>query len=120
MERLLLVVYRATEAVSAVLQITRELDGGKDHRIDFTFRWRALRGRVLRSWSEPGRFLRRQASAYDDIVTTHIQVPSDVSESAIPSHVDGAVHPLFLAFEGYDLSQRVIEEIAAEVLRRRM
>ena len=115
-----LVVYRVTEAISAVLQITRELEGDKDHGIDFGFRWRALRGRILRSGSEPGRFLRPQVSAYDDIVTTEIQVPSDVPESTIPAHVYRAVRPLFLAFEGYDVPQREIEEIAADVLKRRM
>jgi hypothetical protein len=114
-----LVVYRVTEAVSAVLQMARELGGQGDQLIDFAFRWRGLRGRTLGSWGRPGSLLRQQGSAYDDIVTTAIQVPMDVPESAIPSHVYRAVRRLFHAFEGCDLPQRLIEGISADVLGRR-
>ncbi len=112
-------VYRVTEVVAAAIQILRELDGQNDSFVAFAFRWRGIKNRVLGSWSDPRRLLRRQATCHDDVVTTDIQVPIDVPDSAIPSHVYGAIKPLFLAF-GYDLDQEVIEKIALSVLQRSM
>jgi len=115
-----IVIYRVTEVLAAAIQISRGLTEVNDTFVGFAFRWRGLRNRVLGSWSNPGRFLRRQARCHDDVVITDIRVPIDVPDSAIPSHVYQAVRPLFLAFEGYDFAQDVVEKIASSVLQRSM
>jgi len=63
--------------------------------------------------------LRRQARAYDDEVTADIEMPTDVPDSAIPSYVYRVVRQVFLLFEGYELPQDVIEDIASDVLQNR-
>ena len=115
-----LVVYRVTETISAVLQFSRELGASGENLIAFAFRWRGLRGRILGSWSTPRRMLRQQRRAYDDEVKASIEMAGDVPESAVPSHVYQVVQQLFLTFEGYELPQQVIEEIASDVLKGRM
>jgi hypothetical protein len=115
-----LVVYRITEVISAVLQFSRELGAGGENSIGFAFRWRGLRGRILGSWSKPGRMLRQQRRAYDDTVTATIEMPGDVPESAIPSQVYRVVRQVFVVFQGYELPQQVIEDIANDVLKGRM
>lgn len=115
-----LAVYRVTETISTVLQFSRELGATSENTIDFVFKWRGLRNRILGSWSEPGRMLRRNASAYDDEVNATVELTADVPASAIPSYVHRVVRKLFLAFDGYELPQQTIEEIASDVLKRRM
>ncbi len=114
------VVYRVTEAVSAVLQLSRELGASGENQIGFAFRWRGLQGRILASSSEPDRMLRQQRTSHDDEVTATIEMPADAPESAVPSQVHQIVRQLFLAFQGYELPQPVIEEISSKVLKRRM
>ncbi len=114
-----LVVYRVTETISTVLQFTGELGASGENSIAFAFRWRGLHARLLGCWSNPRRMLRQQRRAYDDIVTATIEMAADAPESAVPSHVYRVVRQLFLAFEGYELSQQVIEDIARDVLKDR-
>jgi len=114
-----LVVYRVTETISTVLQFTGELGATGENSIAFAFRWRGLRGRILGCWSNPQRMLRQQRRAYDDVVTATIEMAADVPESAVPSHVYRIVRQLFLVFEGYELPQQVIEDIARDVLKGR-
>lgn len=115
-----LVAYRTTEVVLSVLQMSQVLTAAVASTIDLAFRWRGLSGRVLNSWSQPGRRLRRVARAHDNIVASQITMTRDTPESAIPSLVHQAVQPVFLAFEGYDLPREVIEEIARSALGRNL
>jgi hypothetical protein len=114
-----LAILRVTEVLVNAIRFSRVFASEAESTIQGVFRWRGLKDRALTSWTETGRILRRQAKAYDGIVTSEFQVSSNLADSAIPSHVYQIVRPLFLAFDGYDLPRDVLEEIASKLIAGR-
>lgn len=114
-----LTVLRVAEVLANAIRFSRVLASDAETTIRGVFRWRGLRGRTLTSWTEPGRRLRREAKAYDDMITSNFEVSSNLADSAIASHVYQIVRPLFLAFDGYDLPQETIEAVAAKLIEQR-
>ncbi len=117
----LLQISRTAEIISTGLSFGRSLECDvASTSLVFGFRWTQLQGRVLSSWVEPGRMFRTVRSAIQDNYFISITVPLETPPSGIAPHVENVVRGLFALFEGQEFDQRVIEEIVASTIRRRM
>ena len=91
-------------------------------QLAFGFQWTNLRGRELTSWVEPARYIPPGEPAYQDAVTTFIEVPLETPLSALGEFVNQAVRPLFEAFDGFVLSKDVkdvVEDLTRNTLEVR-
>jgi len=86
-------------------------------QLAFGFRWTKLNGRELISYVEPGRYLRPGGPAYQDEVSVFVEVPLETPLSALGEYVNQAVKPLFEIFNGFELSQDVMEDLTRKTLK---
>lgn len=86
-------------------------------QLAFGFRWTELNGRKLISWVEPGRHLGPEGPAYQDDVSVFVEVPLETPLSALGEYVNQAVKPLFEIFNGFELSQDVIEDLTRKTIK---
>ena len=88
-------------------------------QLAFGFRWTKLNGRELISWTEPTRYLRPIGSAYQEEVSTFVKVPLETPLSALGEYVNQAIEPLFRAFNGFELSKDIVEDLVYKTIRVR-
>ena len=86
-------------------------------QLAFEFQWTKLTGRRLISWVEPGRFLGPEGPAYQDEVSAFVKVPLETPLSALGEYVNQAVKSLFEIFNGFELSQDVMEDLTRKTLK---
>ena len=58
--------------------------------------------------------------SHSDAAEAFVRVPLEVSHSALAPHVAEAVGPLFALFDGYVLSQEIIEKYERKMIERKM
>jgi len=87
-------------------------------KLAYSFRWTKLKGRLLCSWRNPGRYISPRRTSYTNEVVSKIKVQLDTPISALAQYVDLATKPLFEAFDGFNLDPQVIEEMTRKVIER--
>lgn len=113
-----LVVLRTAEAIAVGLSFARALSASGG--VEFSFRWRGLTGRALSSWAQPRRQLSYPRVIRQPEVASTITVPAETPHSAIAPFVASACAPLFRAFDGFVLSNAVVEDLVAQLVQRRL
>lgn len=112
---------RTAEAIAVSLAYARALGTpGSEAAVLIGFRWTGLQGRELSSWAQPGRHVSPGRHAYRDEVFSSITVPVETPVSAIHQFVRAATEPLFEAFDGFELSEQVVEKLASRRFQRRL
>lgn len=112
-------VFRLTEVIAAILELSRLFAKNQTTTIEFAVRWTGLKNRKLGCWSKPERRLRGNHFAQQETASQTQSFPSDTGLNAIPVLVHQAIQPLFLAFEGQEFDKDVIEGIASDILNGR-
>jgi hypothetical protein len=114
-------VVRSAEALAVGIAFAKAMGCNPETTLlAFAFRWTRLRGRELASWAEPMRHISPGRHAYQDDVAAFVSVPLDTPLSAIGQFVNQAVQPLFEVFDGFVLSEGVVEELTRRVIARRL
>jgi len=114
-------VLRTAEAMAVGLAFAKAMGCETDKtQLAFAFRWNKLKDRQLNSWVSPMRLVRVTSPAYDDEVSSFVNVPLDTSLSALGAFVHQAVQPLFAVFGGYEISVDVVEELTRRLIERRL
>ena len=110
-------IQRVAEALGTAWTFAQQLAADPDRSsMIASVKWSNLRGRVLLSWSEPARDIWGGTKAYEDAVTSEVQVPLGAARTALAPYVDSLVQPLFAIF-GANLPPAVVQEIALKVLK---
>ena len=111
-------IKKAAEAIAVGIAFAKAMGCDVEKtRLAFGFRWTELNGRELISWVEPGRHLRPEGPAYQDEVSVFVEVPLETPLSALGEYVNQAVKPLFEIFNGFELSQDVIEDLTRKTIK---
>jgi len=114
-------VIRVAETIAVGIAIAKAMGCDIDAtQLDFIFRWRKLNGRELAAWAHPGRDIRPGRIAYQDEVTSIVNIPLDIPLSAIGGVVGQVVRPLFEVFDGFELGDVIVEELTNNLLERRL
>ena len=112
-------VVRTAEAIAVGMAFAKAMGFNPETTLlAFAFRWSRLRGRELASWMEPMRHISPGRQAYQNDVAAFVSVPLDTPLSAIGKFVNQAVQPLFEVFNGFVLSESVVEEFTRRVIER--
>lgn len=111
-------IWRVGESLAVGLAFAKAMDYDVDStNITFNFRWTGLRNRELTSWADRARQIRARTATQDSVLST-IDIPLSTPLSALYQYVDIATKPLFQIFEGFELSNSVVEELTAKMLKR--
>jgi hypothetical protein len=114
-------IIRTAEAMSVGIAFAKAMECDAEKTLlAFAFRWTKLRGRQLRSRRYPGRDVFARGVAYGDEVLTFVNVPLDTPLSALGNFVNQATQPLFEAFDGFQLSSQVTEDLIQRLIERRL
>ncbi len=88
--------------------------------LSFLFKWSRLKGRVLSSWANPGRYLSSDRTAYQDEVFAYLEMPLDLPISRLGEYVKKAIDPLFEVFDGFEIGQSVVDDLTNQLINRRL
>jgi hypothetical protein len=114
-------IIRTAEAIAVGLAFARAMGCMPEKCVlALAFRWKGLRGRQLTAWAQPGRYISPGRSAYQDEVTVQVNVPLDVSASALGEFVNQVVQPLYAVFDGFALSKEVVEDMTNRLIQRKL
>ncbi|MCK9374983.1 MAG: ATP-binding protein [Syntrophobacterales bacterium] len=113
-------IYRTAEAIAVGIAFGKAMGCDPEKtKLFFAFKWTKLRGRKLVSWANPGRYISPGRSAYQDDVLTFINVPLETPLSTLGDYVNEVVAQLFEIFDGFSLSNNVIEEMTQRLIQRK-
>jgi hypothetical protein len=119
------------EPISAILHVAETIVVGlsfaralgwspEEATLGFAFRWTGLKGRRLEPWGHPGAYLSSFGTSGTDITTSFVEVPLDTPLAAIAPAVETALRKLTIAFDGYQLPTKPIEEWTRRLTERRL
>jgi hypothetical protein len=109
-----------TEALEAGLVLAKKMQKEPTReKLDFSFRWSGLNGRILRSRFSPGIPSFDQKCCLDDVITTQCYVAASTAIADVPAFARSATAKLFRAFSGFALETAFVDKIAADFLATR-
>lgn len=113
-------IIRTAEAIAVGIAFAKAMGCNEENTLlAFSFKWSRLRGRELTYWAQPGRYI-RGGKAYQDEVLVFVDVPLETPLSALNEYVSQVVQPLFEVFEGFQLSNDVIDDLTRRLVERRL
>ncbi len=113
-------IIRSAEAIAVGLAFAKVMGcAAETTQLAFAFRWNKLQTRHLLSWANPRMYV-HPWQAYNDEASSYVNVPLDTPLSALGAFVHQAVQPLFAAFDGYEISIDVVEELTRRLIERRL
>lgn len=114
-------VIRVAEAIAVGIAFGKALGGDPEKtRLNFVFRWNRLKDRELASWANPGKYISPGRKAYQDTVTSFVDLPLDTPLTALGAFVKKVVDPLFAVFDGYVASDSIIEDLTRRLIERKL
>lgn len=114
-------VLRTAEAIAVGQQFARALNCVEEStNLIFTFRWSGLRGRHLEAWSTPTRWFNTGGPAKQDSAESTVFFPLRGNRETIVAQTHEAILPLTRVFDGYELKEPIIRELAEKLLDRRL
>lgn len=112
-------VVRTVEAIAVGLAFARAMGcDSATTTLSFAFRWTEIKSRNLVSWANVRRHMSPGRVAYQDSLTSFVDVPAETPLSSLAEYVNRAVKPLFEVFQGFELGQNVIEDVTRQVISR--
>jgi len=115
-----LMILRVAEAIGVGIEFAKALGYDvEETTLIFGFRWSGLANRTLSSWSSPGKLWLRNRVSYQNEVLSIVSIPLGTPKSAISEYVAKAIRPLSAVFDGLEIEDRTVEELALDVLDRR-
>ncbi|SNR58215.1 ATP-binding protein [Paracoccus sediminis] len=116
----ILIIYRVAETIAVGLSFARALGQAEDTRLGFLFRWDKLRGRTLDAWADRISYFSPGREAFDQRVESFVEVSAGTPVSAIAPAVGHVIAPLMRAFDGFEISQNVVEQRVQRLLERKL
>jgi hypothetical protein len=117
----ILMLYRVAEVFVVGLALAKALGWNAEGVAGFDIRWLGLRGRRLGAWARPLQWdVTGSGTAHDAEKESFTDVPLDTPAAAVGPYVANAVAPLFAAFDGFVVSDRLIEDCVRRLIERRM
>jgi hypothetical protein len=116
-----LAVTRVAEVMAVGLSFARTMGCNVETTtLAFAFKWTLLRGRTISSWAEPARINIGTFVANDDEAISCVEVPLQISPSALSPFVIEATRGLLAKFNGFAMVPNVVEQLVERLLTRRL
>lgn len=113
----ILVILRVAEIVIAALAILKSIGASKEGTAYFRFDWIGLQNRKLSSWANPERYISSRKSNYGN-ASSEISIPVSLDPNQISPFIKFATKPLFATFEGFEISDSVVEDLVTKLISR--
>ena len=116
-----LAIIRTSEAIAVGIDFAKSMGClPEETTLAFAFKWTKLKGRHLSSWANPLRWMPDRYLAYQDEITSFVNVPLDMPLSALSQYVNQIVRPLFETFDGFTLSESIVEDMTRNLIERKL
>ena len=116
-----LVVIRTAETIAVGIAFAKAMGClPEETTLSFAFRWTKLKDRKLSSWANSQRWIPYHYSAYQDELTSFVNVPLDIPLSALSQYVSQVIRPLFEVFDGFTLSENSVEDMTRNFIERKL
>lgn len=116
-----LIILRVTETLAVGLAYAKAMGCDPETTtLSFGFRWNRLQNRDLSSWANPSRYLSGGRVAYQNEVLAYAEIPLNTPLSRIGEYSKQVIDPLFEVFDGFEISQDVIDDLAQRLINRRL
>jgi hypothetical protein len=113
-------IIRTAEAIAVGIAFAKSMGClPEETTLAFAFKWTKLKGRKLSSWVNRSVWIPQHTSAYQDEVIAFVNVPLDMPLSVLSQYVNQVVKPLFEIFDGFTLSEDIVEDITRRLIERR-
>ncbi|MDQ7797865.1 MAG: ATP-binding protein [Candidatus Edwardsbacteria bacterium] len=115
-----LAILRTAEAMAVGMAFAKAMRCEIDKTtLYFSFKWTRLQGRELSSWANYDRYMNSGKISYQDLFEQRVQIPLETPLSAIGDYVSKVVNPLFNIFDGFSLSNQIIDEMIEKHFSRK-
>ncbi len=112
-------IIRTAEAIAVGIAFAKSMGClPEETTLAFAFKWTKLKGRNLSSWVNRRGWISQLSSAYQDEVIAFVNVPLDMPLSVLSQYVNQVVKPLFEIFDGFTLSEDIVEDITRRLIER--
>lgn len=116
-----LTILRTAETVAVGLAFAKAMGcNPEDTTLIYMFQWEKLKGRELSSWADLRRHLSIGRKAYQDTVESIVEIPLDTPLSRVGEYVKILIDPLFEVFDGFEISQGVVDDLTNKLLNRKL
>lgn len=116
-----LAIIRTSEAIAVGIAFAKSMGClPEETTLAFAFKWTKLKGRQLTSWANLRRRIPCRYSAYQDEITSFVNVPLDMPLSALSQYVNQIVRPLFEIFDGFTLGEEIVEDMTRNLIERKL
>ena len=79
-----------------------------------------MKGRELSSWADQRRYISRGRRAYKNEVSSYIEVPLNTPLSRLGEYEKKLIDPLFEAFDDFEISQDVVNDLTNRLINRKL
>lgn len=116
----ILMTYRVAEVIAVGLSLAKSLGWSEEDSAGFAFDWSGVGGRQLSGWANPSRWIADWRSSRADAAASYTSMPVGTPALSLAPYVSAAVAPLFVLFDGFELSDAVIEDLVRKLVERRI
>ena len=88
--------------------------------LSFLFGWNKLKGRKLSSWADRRRYISGRRIAHQNEVRSTIEVPLNTPLSRLGEYEKKLIDPLFEVFDGYEISQDIVDDLTNRLINRKL
>jgi hypothetical protein len=113
-------ILRTAEAIAVGIAFSKAMGCSPDTMLSFAFRWTKLKNRRISSWASQARYFSPGKDAYQDEVTTFVNIPIDTPSSAVSEYVYKATQELFNLFDGLVLRKDIVEDLSRRLIERKL
>lgn len=118
-----LAILRTAEFIAVAVRFANYLCGESNEnemKISLTIKWSGLQDRILTSWANPGRHLSGNYQCHTETVTKTVEIPLASTSDQIVLFTQKIMDDLFLCFDGWTCSGKVIEDLVDRLLNRKL
>jgi len=114
-----LMILRIAERLEVARRIYLGLGALPASKASFIFQINKLGGRMLTSWSNPGRYISPGRVAVQDVATAFCELSLDAGQQLIVDKTHYVANEIFHLFGGFEISRKVTADLVENLLQRR-
>jgi hypothetical protein len=117
-----LLTYRVAECIIVGLAFSKIVDFGELSRAVFAFRFKGLENRKVSPWANRERYFSMggRSTSYTEKCDVAVEVPADTPANAVAPYVHEVMSAVLVIFDGFQLSEQLVEDCVKRLIERRM
>jgi hypothetical protein len=115
-----LMIVRVAEVLATATKIAPAAGWETSDSMGVAFEWSGLKNRRLSAWANPRRLLTTEGVAHDDQFGAYVEFGLDTPAESLAPYVQRVMQGLLVLFQGFELNNKIYEDITQQVVERRL